>query len=92
MTFDVPDESHAEGSEFNKGAESADDSDGWCSSDDDEDNSEVSGECEPGEGGGECEAGEGGGEKYIPPQMRLKPVDKEKMARLQKQVQGLVNR
>ncbi len=43
------------------------------------------------DGGKSCEDG---GVKYVPPHMRVKLGDKdrEKIARLQKQVQGLVNR
>lgn len=94
VKFDIPNESESEGSEFNKEGESAEksgdeDFDEWCGSDGSEDNSEAGEECETDE---ECDGSEDGGEKWVPPHMRLKAVDKEKMARLQKQVQGLINR
>ncbi len=103
MKFDISYENDAEGSEYNEGAEGSDGyaengdegSDGWS---DAMDESNLDGGSDIDDVGehtiSDAVDASDGGVKYVPPHMRLKlgDKDKEKIARLQKQVQGLVNR
>ena len=104
MKFDIPYENDAEGPEYNEGAEGSDGSaesgdegsDGWS---DAMDESNLDGGSDIDDVGehiiSDAVDASDGGVKYVPPHMRLKKLgdkDKEKIARLQKQVQGLVNR
>ena len=81
--------------EGSKDSDSCDDGEGG----DGGDSSEAGDSCEGSRGGDSCEGGdfaENDGVKYVPPHLRAKTMggdkEKENDARLQKQVQGLINR